>query len=108
MILITINDVITFRDDNPPRESRKHILTDLNLCEFIGIYANKIGSTNERYSSTGMGGWLEIINVVDVGLPDQDTVRAMQSLHFSGGVMLRDGTEIAFDQYERTGRATRH
>jgi hypothetical protein len=108
MVLITIYDVVTFPDRDPQRTGCKHILTDLNVCEFVGIYTKRIAETNTRYASTGMGGWLEIINVVEVGNPDEETIHAMQSRHFSGGVMLRDGTEISFDTYKRMGRATSH
>lgn len=64
----------------------KQALTDLSVLDFIVVYG--------RILAAGYGDeisrWFRILSAIEVGDPTAEQVRAMDTPHFSAGVMLRE------------------
>lgn len=82
MLLITIDDRIVL-PNKLSRESIKHILTPLDIPEFIVQYSANMAASRDRFKNIGMDGYFSILNVVDLGFMSDQKIKSMRNHHFS-------------------------
>jgi hypothetical protein len=106
MRLITVLDAVKF-EDGRRIEAHYHILTEMTLVEFIGHYGKGLRTRAADHAAQGKQRSFAIVNDSEVHNLSQQDVAAMQSGHFTGYVLLADGTQVEFERWEPRGRLTR-
>jgi hypothetical protein len=99
MRLITVLDTVK-HDDGRQLGAHYHVLTHMGVTAFIAHYARRMEARTANYSEQGKQRLFAIQSVVEVGSMPLYEIHALQSPNFTGYVLLLDGNEVEFENYQ--------